>query len=303
MKPITKISLAVLALAFIIGLTQLITKSPGAVPPGGMAQLIPVGSATTPSLGAAADFSILSSTYTNTAPGTTIGGNVGYTTGPAVAPTVGGTTHAADGIYNQAGIDQGVALINLNNQTCTFTFAPGAIDFAADTTHGSVGVYQPGVYCTSGAASVGTGGITLNGSGTYIFRVSGALTAVANSVVTLAGGASACDVFWTPTQATTLGANSTFVGTDIDPSGITMGSTVTLTGRLLAFGGTVTTDADTMAVPVCAAPVATSTPTPAPTPAPVIPAQPPMVAPTPAPTPAVAAPVVPILPNTGFGPN
>lgn len=103
--------------------------------------------------------------------------------------------------YATAGIDQSNLLTGLNSQACTFTFASGAIDLATDTTHGPIGVYTPGVYCTSGpgAASIGTGGITLNGSGTYIFRINGALTSVANSVITLSNNASACDVFWTPT--------------------------------------------------------------------------------------------------------
>lgn len=207
--------------------------------------------ATSPSLGLAASFGILSNTFTNTAPGTTINGDVGYTTPPATAATVNGTIHAADSTYAQAGIDQNTALTNLNSQPCTFTFPAGAVDLATDTTHGTIGVYTPGVYCTasSSAASIGAGGITLMGGGTYIFRVNGALTTVANSVVTLAGGASACDIFWTPTAATTLGANSIFRGTDVDASGITIGSTVTWTGRALAFGGTVTTSADTITVP------------------------------------------------------
>jgi len=151
-------------------------------------------------------------------------------------------------------------LTSLSGQACTFTFAPGAIDLATDTTHGPIGIYAPGVYCTSGATSIGTAGITLSGSGTYIFRVSGALTTVANSVVTLTG-ASACDVFWTPTSATTLGANSTFRGTNIDASGITIGSTVAWIGRALAFGGTVTTDTDTLTTPTCTTPVVTTTTT------------------------------------------
>ncbi len=207
--------------------------------------------ATTPSLGAASTFGILGSTYTNTAGGTSIIGDLGYTTGPAVAPTVSGTTYIADGTYNQAGTDQGTALTNLNSQPCTFTFAAGAIDLAADTTHGPLGVYAPGVYCTQGAgdASIGTAGITLSGSGTYIFRINGALTTVANSGVTSSNGASANDVFWTPAAATTLGANTAFVGTDIDASGITIGSTVAWRGRALAFGGTVSTNADTITVP------------------------------------------------------
>lgn len=213
----------------------------------------PIASAaTSPTLGAAATFVILSDTYTNTAPGTTLTGDLGYTTGPAVAPTVNGTTHVADSTYNQAGIDQNAALSDLNSQPCTFDFAPGAIDLATDATHGPVGVYTPGVYCITGAASVGGGGtITLDGAGTYIFRMDGALTTSANSIVQLANGATACDVWWTPTAATTLGADSTFVGTDIDASGITIGNNVTWEGKALAFGGTVSTDADTISTTAC----------------------------------------------------
>jgi type VI secretion system secreted protein VgrG len=208
--------------------------------------------ATSPGIGAASSFNILSSSYVNTVAGTTISSDLGYTTGPAVAPTVGGTTHVADSTYNQAGIDQGNALSALNSQPCSFTFAPGAIDLASDTTHGPVGVYTPGVYCISGAASIGGGGtITLTGGGTYIFRMDGTLTSSANSSVVVAGGASACDIWWTPTQATTLGANSAFVGTDIDASGITIGDVVTWQGQALAFGGTVTTSRDTITSPVC----------------------------------------------------
>jgi len=214
----------------------------------------PVYAATDPGLGAADTYSILSGTYTNTAIGTTINGDLGYATGPVVAPTVNGNTYAASGTYAQAGLDQGTALAALNSQPCTFSFAIGAVNLATDTTHGPVGVYTPGVYCINGAVSVGTGGITMNGSGSYIFRMTGALTTAANSVLSLSGGATACSIWWTPGAATTLGANSTFGGTDIDPSGITIGSTVAWTGRALAFGGTVSTVTDTInTVPACSA--------------------------------------------------
>ncbi len=211
-----------------------------------------VHAATPPPLGMADSFSILSGTYSNTTSGTTINGDLGYTTPPATSPTVNGTTHVADATYNQAGIDQGTALSALNSQPCTFTFATGAIDLASDTTHGVAGVYAPGVYCITGAASIGGGGtITLTGAGTYIFRMTGVLTTSANSVVTVAGGASACNVSWTPGAATTLGANSTFGGTAIDASGITIGNLVIWTGRALAFGGTVSTDSDTISSSAC----------------------------------------------------
>jgi Ice-binding-like len=223
--------------------------------------------ATSPSLGMAASFGILSSTYTNTASGTTINGDLGYTTGPAVTPTINGTTYSPPSSkYSAAGTDQGSALATLNSQPCTFTFPLGAVDLATDASHGTLGTYTSGVYCTSAssAASIGAAGITLSGGGTFIFRVNGALTTVSNSAVRLAGGASACNVFWTPIAATTLGPVSTFVGTDIDASGITIGRIVTWAGQALAFGGTVSTTADTITVATCTA--ATPSPTPGPVP-------------------------------------
>lgn len=207
----------------------------------------PALAASNPALGQAGSFTILSGTYSNTAPGTVISNDLGYTTPPVVSPTVNGSTHVADAVYNQAGIDQGTALNALNAQPCTYNFPSGAVDLASDTTHGVVGVYAPGVYCVTGAASIGGGGtLTLTGAGTYIFRMTGALTSTSNSIIALAGGASACNVWWTPGAATTLGANSTFGGTVIDASGITIGNTVNWTGRALAFGGTVNTMTDTV---------------------------------------------------------
>ena len=118
--------------------------------------------ATNPSLGMASSFGILASTYTNTTSGTSITGDLGYTTGPGVAPTVSGSTHVADGTYSTAGTDQGNALIDLNGQACTHTFPAGAVDLATDTSHGTIGIYAPGVYCTTtgSAASIGTGSYT-----------------------------------------------------------------------------------------------------------------------------------------------
>ena len=236
MKIFYKVSVVVLAIAFMLGLT------------------VPIAAlgATTPSLGTAGAFGILSSTFTRNSGVTAITGNAGYTTlSGGGTDTVSGTTYVP--APAQTGTDQATALsaLALASQPCTFTFT-GALHLASDTTHGPIGIYTPGVYCSTGDMDIDGGGtITLNGNGTYIFRSDGAFNSTANSIVALTGDASACDVFWTPTAATTLGANSTFIGTDIDNAGITVGSTTSWTGRALDFATTVTTDTDTIAVPSC----------------------------------------------------
>jgi hypothetical protein len=195
---------------------------------------------TTPSLGGATPYGVLGSTYSNSSAATAINGNLGYITGPATPPTVSGATHVNDSLYSQAGIDEGSARIILAAESCTYSFPSGDINLSTDLSRPSstTGTYTPGVYCVTGAMDV-AGPLTLNGSGTYIFRSTGALTSDTGSIVTL-NGASACDVFWTPGAATTLAANTTFKGTVIEPgsgSAITVGATTTWTGRALALGG------------------------------------------------------------------
>ena len=62
------------------------------------------------------------------------------------------------------------ALSALDSQSCTYTFPAGAIELSTAVTYGAPGVYTPGVYCIAAAASITTG-MTLSGSGTYIFRI------------------------------------------------------------------------------------------------------------------------------------
>ncbi len=204
-----------------------------------------VTSISTNSTGTGGTFAILASTYTNTITPTNVTGNVGYTTGPAVAPRVtSGKIYVNGGNgtvqFAAASANQTATLTTLNALSCTFTFPTGAIDLGSNTFYPSK-TYPPGVYCVTGALSIGSGPITLSGNGNHVFRPTGALTQAASTTVQLSGGALAADVFWTPGAATTLGANDVFIGTVIDPSGITVGANTVWTGRALDFQTTVTT--------------------------------------------------------------
>ena len=217
---------------------------------------IGVIAATAPNLGSEAPFGVVSSTLINTSAGTVINGNLCFSTGPAVMPVVTGTTGPCPAT---AGSDQIAALADLNGQLCT-PLGSGPLE-GVSIGGGPPGTFPPGCYTRAGALDISVNGIvTLNGPGVYIFRSSGgALTTGANSRVNLAAGACASDVFWAPVGATTLGANAapsatpTFVGNILDAAGITLGQFANLSGRALAFGGTVTTDASVLAVPTCAA--------------------------------------------------
>ena len=216
--------------------------------------------ATAPPLGTTSTYGVVSNTYTNsnTAPQTIINGDVCYTT-PPVTPPLSITGATVVPCPPATGVDQGLALANLNGQVCTFLGA-GAITLDSVIIGANPpGTIPPGCYSSGGAMNVTVSTtVTLNGSGVYVFRPGGALTTGANSRVILANGACASDVYWAPAAATTLGANAalsptpTFVGNILDAAGISIGHFANMTGRALAFGGTVTTDATTITVPTCA---------------------------------------------------
>ncbi|MEO5559937.1 MAG: IPTL-CTERM sorting domain-containing protein [Dokdonella sp.] len=219
----------------------------------------PALAATAPPLGSSSTYGVVSSTFTNanTSPQTIVNGDVCYTTAPVTPPlTITGATLTP--CPPATGVDQGLALANLNGQPCV-SLGAGAVALDAVIVGANPpGTIPPGCYSSGGAMNVTVSTtVTLTGGGVYIFRPGGALNTGADSKVALVGGACASDVFWAPVGATTLGANSalsatpTFAGNILDAAGITIGHFANLTGRTLAFGGTVTTDANTITVPRC----------------------------------------------------
>lgn len=119
---------------------------------------------------------------------------------------------------------------------------------------------------TAGVYSFGsldlTGTLTLDGQGNqdavFIIRSGSSLTTAATSVVNLIGSAQACKVFWELTSSATLGADSTFVGTILATTSISVDDNATISGRLLAKAA-VTLINDTITRPTCLPAVTTTT--------------------------------------------
>jgi hypothetical protein len=230
---------------------QLLAGSPAA------AAVAPVG------LGTAGTYSVLGgTTVTNTGP-STLSGDLGVSPGTAITGfppgTVGGATHAGDAQAAQAQSDLTTGYNDAAGRAATATVSG---DLAGQTL--STGVYKS----TSSLAVSGT--LTLNGQGdpnaVFIFQIGSTLTTASSSTITVINGAQACNVFWQLGSSATLGTTSTFLGTIMALTSITVTTNATVKGRALARNGAVTLDNDTFTTPGCG-PAPSPTPTPSTTPA------------------------------------
>ena len=261
-------------------------------------------------LGTAAAFAVLAGTpaVTNTGP-TTITGDLGIH--PAASVTgfppgiVNGTIHAADAVALQAKSDLTNAYLDAAGRPATSVVAGGTL--GGRTLVG-------GVYNAGGVTLGLTGTLTLDGqndpSSVWIFQATSDLITASSSTVAFINGAQPCNVFWQVTSSATLGSGSTFVGTILALTSITLNSGVAVNGRALARNGNVTLINDTIIRSTCAVAVATATPTPT-TAATATPVVAPVITPVPtvgaAPATPTAAPVavrpVTTLPSTSTQDN
>lgn len=252
MNLITKSSIA---LGFIAGIAAVSLWWTGGL---GNIALVPqsqLAAAVAASLSTANSFAVLAgSGITNTGP-TTINGDVGtYATltetgfGPgADSVTITGTNHVGDATTQGAKTDLVTAYNTTAGEGPTL---PIAADLGGQT-------LTPGVY--NSASTIGlTGTVTLDGGGdpnaVFVFQAGSALTTASGSSVALVNGAQSCNVFWQVGSDATLGTGSTFRGTLMALSSITVTTGAIVDGRVLARNGAVTLDTNTIIKPTCSAP-------------------------------------------------
>ena len=200
-------------------------------------------------LGTASSFAVLAgSGITNTGP-TTITGDVG------TFPT---TSMSGFGSVTLAGVNHGGDAVTQDAKQAlrtAYVQAAGSGPAAAVATELGGRTLTPGVY--HGGTLAITGALTLDTQGdpdaVFVFQSDATLvTASASSVVVLGGG-TACNVFWQVGSSATFGADATLVGTVIADTSISAGDGATFQGRLLALGGAVTLQRNTITARTCAA--------------------------------------------------
>jgi Ice-binding-like len=213
--------------------------------------------ATAPGLGTAGSFVVLAGAgVTNTGP-TTLNGDLGTfptatVTGTSTL-TLNGTNHAGDAVTQGA----------KNDLVTAYDSAAAQGPPAAISTDLGGQTLVAGVY--NSASSIGlTGALTLDAQGNpnavFVFQAGSTLTTASGSSVVLLNGAQACNIFWQVGSSATLGTGSTFRGSILALTDITVTTGATIEGRALARNGAVTLDTNTITRPVCAS-VSTATAT------------------------------------------
>jgi Ice-binding-like len=233
---------------------------------------------TTVPLGTAGAYAILAgSGITNTGI-STITGDVGSSpttseTGFAACPaancvTLTGANHTAPDPNDAVTQGAKAALTNAYNNAAGQTPAIVLTELAGQT-------LVPGVYTSASGTFGMSGTLTLDGqndaNAVFIFQTASTLITGGTGNINLIRGAQSCNIFWKVGSAATLGAGSTLRGTVMAHDSISLGSGVTVDGRLFAGeqasgAGAVTLIHDTIIRSVCAAPVPTPTATPTATP-------------------------------------
>jgi len=114
---------------------------------------------------------------------------------------------------------------------------------------------KPGVY--NSASAIGLSGVfTLDAAGNrnavWVFQAGSTLiTASGSKVVMLNGAPPSCNVYWQVGSSATLGTNSTFIGTIMALTSISLQTGAKLDGRALARNGGVTLDSNTITRSAC----------------------------------------------------
>lgn len=131
--------------------------------------------------------------------------------------------------------------------TEAYLFAEGATSPAPATVAGDLGgmTLAPGIYKTTSTLLIQAGDLTLDAQGdvnaVWIFQIASDFTTVggAGGNVILSGGAQAGNVFWQTGSSATIGDGTSFKGTVLALTSITMNSGATAVGRMLARNGSV----------------------------------------------------------------
>jgi hypothetical protein len=215
----------------------------GSVDPGAYATVLAsdfssAGSSPNLALGIAGNYAILAySGITNTGNTVISGGNIGssptqtetgFPPGQIKLPGVIDNANAA------AARTAGLAAYTTYAALSFTSLSATSVDLSTAGVASS-NVFVPGNYSAGTSMAMSTG-IVLNGAGVYIFKAGSTVNLASGQSITLTNGATADNVIWLVGSSLTTVATSTFIGTVLAVTSISLGGG-TFIGHALAVGG------------------------------------------------------------------
>jgi len=216
--------------------------------------------AATLDLGTTQRFAVLAGTTVTNTGNTVVTGDLGVSPGAAVTgfpPGLvnGGTIQAGNAVAVRAQSDATTAYDALAGQPCNHDLT--GVDLSALR-------LTPGTYCFSSSAQL-TGGSSAAGlaAGTlqldaqgdpaavFIFQIGSTLTTASGSSVRMVDGGNSCNVYWQVGSSATVGTGSTFIGSIVALTSITLTTGASVSGRALARNGAVTMDTNSVSAASC----------------------------------------------------
>lgn len=210
-------------------------------------------SAQAPPLGLASGFALFTGvggvTNVNT-PRSQITGNVGTNAGAFLGfGNINGQMQNGNAITLQCSSDVAAAYSYLGATVSTYFHAP--------LLNGQT--FLAGVHAISGPSTLTTN-LNLdaqnNASAVFVIKIPGTFGTGANATVTLLNGAQSCNVFWKIDGATTMATNTSFKGTIVSNSAITLGVLSKIDGRILTTVGLIYLNGVSVTTPIgCGSPI------------------------------------------------
>lgn len=197
--------------------------------------------AVAPTLGTASSFSVFGgSAMTADGSGATVSGDLGVNPGLSVSGpwVVGGSRYfGTGGLSGTAKTDATAAWTSMSEIS-----QPGGTVW--DPASPPDMTPAPGLYTRAGDATINTT-LTLNGSASdvWVFQITSDLTFTNAATVILGPGVNACNVYWRISRDATINGNAgkTFIGTLIANRDVSLLTGSTITGRMMALTGTLST--------------------------------------------------------------
>jgi hypothetical protein len=203
-----------------------------------------LGAGASPTLGTAGTYGVISGAAV------VLNGNASIIGDLAIDPansltgtgTVSGTIHNGDAQAHQARLDQNAAFIDASTRVSDSVCAVSGdlLAMPPPPCGDNTGTFKPGLYNSQTTLSISPAAtITLDAQGNadavFIFQMGSALTTEPGSIVVLANGAQAKNVWWVAPAGATLGVSSIFKGTVLaDTGAVTVNDSAVVEGRLFS---------------------------------------------------------------------